>query len=198
MAAGSTHFQEVKAKVSIPMYFYNVIIPQRADYYNGDYDVDFDARPVAKCPLHDEDTPSMRYYEETNTFYCFGCRAGGDVIELHKQFTKRMTDVYPSFEESVDFLYDFFIKGNEQAKAIKLTGKLNEAEKLSTQVEIIRYTNYSAVLEGQLGVDHDLSQKAKEDIWRALDYTDILLSKNMINAIEAMDYVKSIVRQTVK
>ena len=64
---------EVKRRVTIPSYFYNIIIPQRVDYYS-DYTVDFDAKPVAKCPLHDEDTPSMRYYEETNTFYCFGCR----------------------------------------------------------------------------------------------------------------------------
>ena len=197
MAGDSTKLQDVKYKISVPMYFYNVIIPQRADYYS-DYAVDFDARPVAKCPIHDEDTPSMRFYEETNTFYCFGCRAGGDVIELHRRFTHRMTDVMPSFEESVDFLYDFFIKGNESAKVIKLTGKLNETEQLSTQVELLRYTNYASILEGQLGVDGSISDRAKNDIWKALDNTDILISKNEINAMDALNYVKEIVMQAIK
>lgn len=197
MAYDMSRVQEVKSKISIPMYFYNIILPQRADYYD-DYEVNFDATPVAKCPLHDEDTPSMRFYEETNTFFCFGCRKGGDVIELHRQYTLRTTDILPSFDESVDFLYDFFIKGNENARVIKLKGKLNESEQLSTQVEIVRYTNYAAVLEGQLGVDTSLSDRAKQDIWRAMDYTDILLSKNEINAMDALKYIKSIVRQTVK
>lgn len=197
MAYDMTRLQEVKAKVSVPMYFYNIIIPQRADYYN-DYEVDFDSRPVVKCPIHDEDTPSMRFYEETNTFFCFGCRAGGDVVELHRKYTERTTDVYPSFEDSVDFLYDFFIKGNENARVIKLKGKLNESKQLSSQVEIVRYTNYAAILEGQLGVDGSISDRAKMDIWRALDYTDVLISKNEINALDALDYVKSIVRQSIK
>ena len=58
---------EVLAKVSIPMYFYNVIVPQLGDYYDL-YPVDFDSKPVVCCPLHDEDTPSFRYYEDTNSF----------------------------------------------------------------------------------------------------------------------------------
>lgn len=30
------------------------------------------------CPFHDEKTASLKLYE--NSFYCFGCGAGGDVI----------------------------------------------------------------------------------------------------------------------
>ena len=47
-------------------------------------------RPIKKyndklyyqCPLHDEKTPSFVVYQETNSFYCFGCDVGGDVIKL--------------------------------------------------------------------------------------------------------------------
>ena len=45
------------------------------------------------CPFHDDKTPSMRVYEETNTVYCFSgnCSHSGksmDVIELVQQLEK--------------------------------------------------------------------------------------------------------------
>lgn len=35
---------------------------------------------VCSCPFHSERTPSCHIYTETQSFYCFGCGAGGDVI----------------------------------------------------------------------------------------------------------------------
>jgi hypothetical protein len=39
---------------------------------------------VARCPLpqHEDRSPSFTVYPETDSFFCFGCLAGGDVIEL--------------------------------------------------------------------------------------------------------------------
>ena len=39
---------------------------------------------VARCPMpdHDDRSPSFTVYPETDSFFCFGCLAGGDVIEL--------------------------------------------------------------------------------------------------------------------
>lgn len=35
---------------------------------------------VCSCPFHSERTPSCHIYTETQSFYCFGCGSGGDVI----------------------------------------------------------------------------------------------------------------------
>lgn len=34
------------------------------------------------CPFHDDKTPSLKIYPETNTYNCFGCGATGDVIQF--------------------------------------------------------------------------------------------------------------------
>src|SRR5690348_5959111 len=36
----------------------------------------------ACCPFHEDRVPSFRVYLNTNRYYCFGCGAKGDVIEL--------------------------------------------------------------------------------------------------------------------
>ncbi len=44
---------------------------------------------VGLCPFHNEKTPSFTVYPESNSFYCFGCGAGGDVIT----FIRRMENL---------------------------------------------------------------------------------------------------------
>lgn len=187
---------DVKAQVKIPAYFYKLIVPQLGAYYS-DYHVDFDVRPVACCPLHDENTPSMRYYEETNSFYCFGCRIGGDVIRLHREFTERQTGTMPTLSESVDFLYDFFIKGNEGNNVSRGPARLKVKGDTSTPIELARYSAYTEVLEKQLLVDDSVPEDYKNKIRSTIDILDILIDKNELNANSAEVYVKAMVDEMV-
>lgn len=41
------------------------------------------------CPFHNEKTPSFVVYKDTQSFYCFGCGAGGDVIT----FVRKMNNL---------------------------------------------------------------------------------------------------------
>ncbi|MDO5560132.1 MAG: DNA primase [Oscillospiraceae bacterium] len=50
------------------------------------------------CPFHSEKTPSCTVYVDTQSFYCFGCGAGGDVIT----FVERIENL--SYIESVKYL----------------------------------------------------------------------------------------------
>src|SRR3989344_397999 len=34
------------------------------------------------CPFHNDSNPSLQFYPTTNSFFCFGCRRGGDIIEF--------------------------------------------------------------------------------------------------------------------
>jgi len=34
------------------------------------------------CPFHKDQDPSLVFYTHTNTFFCFGCRQGGDLIKF--------------------------------------------------------------------------------------------------------------------
>lgn len=190
----STMLDEVKEKVSIPQYVYNIIVPQMADYYS-DYTVDFDVTNVMKCCLHDEDTPSMRYYDDTNTFFCFGCRAGGDVINLHRKFTEKMNGKLPSFNESVEFLYKYFIKGQESATVINKPKTTDEP--LSDKLELMRLSNYIMKLDSQLMVDNKIKEEHKYSLWSTIDNIKLLVSKNKINASNAMSFLREEVRKTI-
>lgn len=53
---------------------------------------------VCNCPFHSEKTPSCTIYPEQQSFYCYGCGAGGDVIT----FMRRMDNL--SFMEAVEVL----------------------------------------------------------------------------------------------
>ncbi len=50
------------------------------------------------CPFHSEKTPSFTVFEDTSSFYCFGCQAGGDVIG----FIRKIENL--DYVEAVKFL----------------------------------------------------------------------------------------------
>lgn len=55
---------------------------------------------VGLCPFHNEKTPSFTVYPENDSFYCFGCGVGGDVIT----FVRRIENL--DYLEAVKMLAD--------------------------------------------------------------------------------------------
>ena len=56
---------------------------------------------VAKCPFHNEKTPSFNINDEKGLFYCFGCKEGGNVLSFIAKFNN------VSFGESLKTLSAF-------------------------------------------------------------------------------------------
>ena len=67
-----------------------------------------------KCPLHNDTNPSFHLYEDTQrgqTFACFGCHRGGDVITF---WQLSLVKTHPSLTEAgakglmerIDLLFD--------------------------------------------------------------------------------------------
>ena len=56
---------------------------------------------VGKCPFHNENTPSFNVNNEKGLFYCFGCKAGGNIITFTKKY-KNFT-----FNEAVNYISEY-------------------------------------------------------------------------------------------
>ena len=74
MALSDSFLQELKMKTDIEDVISTYVTLKRRG-----------ATLVGLCPFHNEKTPSFTVYLATQSFYCFGCGAGGDAITLVKR-----------------------------------------------------------------------------------------------------------------
>ncbi|MCC8131615.1 MAG: CHC2 zinc finger domain-containing protein [Oscillospiraceae bacterium] len=87
-------FEEAKATVSLK---------QAAEHYG----LEPNHSGMVRCPFHEDKHPSMKLNEDY--FYCFGCGASGDVIEL----TRRLFNL-TSYEAARKLEEDFGIKPSDK------------------------------------------------------------------------------------
>lgn len=187
----------VKKNVTVQKYFDKMIIPAMSFYYDGEY-IDFDAKPTCKCPLHSEDTPSFRCYTYSNSFYCFGCGEGGDIITLHIKFMDINMATKVTFEQAVTYLYETFIQGKEST--FKQT-TFESDEPLSTNLELIRFYKFRNDMEYSMLRDGDTALTKKIVAYSQMDNLDKLVNMNLMNAtdaLEALHRVRDKMRPIVK
>ncbi len=103
-------------------------------------------RFVGLCPFHAEKTPSMMVYTNTQSFYCFGCGAGGDVISfIMKIENLEYIDAlkFLSQRAKIDFIEDENNLGQQNIKKRLLAVNIAAAKffykNLLNSVEVKRY-----------------------------------------------------------
>ncbi len=89
MALNDTFLQELKYKTDIEDIVSSYVsLKRRGSTF------------VGLCPFHNEKTPSFTVYPETQSFYCFGCGAGGDAVG----FIRRIENL--DYIDAVKYLAD--------------------------------------------------------------------------------------------
>ena len=76
------------------------------------YGVQINSKGYASCPFHSEETPSFRVYADTQSFYCFGCGAGGSVIDF---VMKRFSDTEMQAAERLNADFNLHLLGRPSA-----------------------------------------------------------------------------------
>lgn len=89
------------------------------------------------CPFHSEKTPSFTVYPADNSFYCFGCGAGGDAITFIR---KRENLDYPDAVEFLAQRAGITIVRDERG-SIQNTPKFDRNKMFRMNVDAAKYFN---------------------------------------------------------
>ena len=136
----STDIEYIKSKLSISDYFNKVILKNETNYYGTD-NIDFNGVGMVKCPLHDENTGSFRYFKDTESFYCFGCNRGGDVINLHRYYVDKLGSTM-SLKDSIRYL-----------KGLVDDSSLVDIKGIDKGISKVNSTNYNLTVEDYMALD---------------------------------------------
>lgn len=103
---------------------------------------------VGLCPFHGEKTPSFTVYPETGSFFCFGCKVGGDVFS------------FTSLIENLDYMESIKLLAERSGIALPESGYDDSMQKLKNTIyDINRETarffhSYLMSEEGRWGLKY--------------------------------------------
>ncbi|WP_448901652.1 DNA primase [Eubacterium sp.] len=107
---------------------------------------------VGLCPFHNEKTPSFTVYENTQSFYCFGCGAGGDGVSFMRKI------------ENLDYIDAVKVLAQRAGMKMPDDGYDDSlSKKRRTVLEINRetarfYHNYMMSEQGKVGLQYFLNR----------------------------------------
>ena len=95
------------------------------------------------CPFHSERTASLKIYPKSNSFYCFGCGAGGDVIDF-----VRLLYGLDFGQACLRLESDFGLVGGQSAASPELSerAKKRNAEKAEYKALKERFVRYRQII----------------------------------------------------
>ena len=95
------------------------------------------------CPFHSEKTASLKIYPKSNSFYCFGCGAGGDIIDF-----VRLLYGLGFGQACLRLESDFGLVGGQSAASPELSerAKKRNAEKAEYKALNERFVRYNQII----------------------------------------------------
>ncbi len=109
------------------------------------------------CPFHSEKTPSMVVYNDSQSFYCFGCGAGGDVIS----FIMRMENL--DYIEALKFLSDRaglqFPEDGQEDSSLRIKPVILEINRLTARF----YHDVLKTEAGKKGLEYFAERKLSKE-----------------------------------
>lgn len=127
------------------------------------------------CPFHSEKTPSFTVYPESQSFYCFGCGAGGDVIT----FIKKIENL--EYMEALKFLAEKegipFPESSADDQAARIKARILEMNRAAARF----YHSCLLSPEGRVGLDYLKNRGLSDKTIRhfGLGYSPAAWSKTM-------------------
>jgi len=148
-------------------------------------DIDTSRGKRALCFLHDDHNPSLSIYERTNSWFCFTCNKGGNVIELVKSYFNYDTDEACRWLE-IEFGITPKPTGWKWIKKKRVNSPKNyDEEKIAVDSEILEWVISNTVLTEK--AKHFLfeERKIREEVCECLN-------------IKAIDYEKELIEKLLK
>lgn len=114
----SVNEKKLVESISIPQYYNEQIVPNRAGYRLLSAE-----RASSICPFHADTDPSFHYWKEKNMFRCFGCGVAGNVVNLHMLWEKTENNRFIDKDTAI----------KELAKMYNIELELDESGELKTE-----------------------------------------------------------------
>ena len=97
--------------------------------------IKIDPHNRAICPFHKDTNPSLKFYPENNSFYCFGCNIGGSNIDLVMKTQNK------AFVEALTFIVDLYHLKDKKTQSTPF--KLNQKRRIKPEQSLISEENLS-------------------------------------------------------
>lgn len=111
------------------------------------------------CPIHNENTPSLQIYEDTNSWYCWGaCSEGGDEIAFVKSIDGvDFPEAVKKVCEILNITKEELMESKDKEKVVtKVSAENAEAMDIEEVKELIRSTGY--VSHGYRGIRDEINK----------------------------------------
>lgn len=193
--------EEIKTKVPIIDIFKQDIYPHDPNYW-PDGMASLEDTETCLCPLHVEDTASMRIFPDTNTCSCYAGCGGGDGVWLFMEYHRKVLNEYISFKKAIHYLYDEHVR-NKSVANVTFTSLMKQLREdkpeelflyLDTKVkQHNRLISNISKVPSELAYNYTCTEETVRQLMQVREITAIEAQRALGNAFKE---ISNIIKQT--